>query len=96
MIQIEDINCIPIYESLNKRGYAVIPSFLTNEECHYFSERYLHTDLYRSVIDMERYRFGKGQYKYFAYPLPDQIQIIRESVYEPLARLANEWMSRWI
>ncbi len=93
MTQFENIDWLSIYESLNKQGYAVIPSFLNKEECNYYSERYLDRALYRSTIEMERYRFGKGQYNYFAYPLPDQIQTIRESIYEPLARLANLWMS---
>ncbi len=93
MLQIENIDWITIYESLSKNGYAVIPSFLTNHECNYYSGRYFQTEIYRSVIEMERYRFGKGQYKYFGYPLPDQLQIIRESFYKPLAVIANQWMS---
>ncbi len=50
--------------------------------------------LYRGTINMQRYRFGKGEYKYFSYPLPDLLQKIRESLYPPLALLANDWMKR--
>jgi uncharacterized protein len=50
--------------------------------------------LYRNTINMERYRFGKGEYKYFNYPLPLTIQSLRELLYSPLSRLANEWMDK--
>ena len=93
MIEITTIDWQPIYQSLNEKGYAIIRSFFTSEECNNFAERYSQRELYRSVIDMQRYRFGKGQYKYFAYPLPDQLQTIRTSLYEPLAVIANQWMA---
>jgi hypothetical protein len=48
--------------------------------------------LYRKTITMERYRFGKGEYKYFSYPLPPLIQSIRETVYPRLVPVANAWM----
>jgi hypothetical protein len=93
MIEITTIDWLPIYQSLNEKGYAIIRSFFSSEECNYFADRYSQPELYRSVIDMQRYRFGKGQYKYFAYPLPDQLQTIRTSLYEPLAVIANQWMA---
>jgi hypothetical protein len=48
--------------------------------------------LYRKTINMERYRFGLGEYKYFQYPLPAIIQQLRENVYPKLAPVANSWM----
>jgi hypothetical protein len=50
--------------------------------------------MYRSVINMQRYRFGKGEYKYFSYPLPPSIQKLRESFYKPLVPIANSWMQQ--
>ncbi len=83
-----------IEESLQVKGYAVIPSFLSKSECHTFINGFTDQSLYRTVIDMERYRFGKGQYKYFSYPLPSSLQLLREKLYSPLAEIANRWMSQ--
>lgn len=83
-----------IYDSLNTRGYAVIPSVLSKGECQHIMGFYNDSELFRNVISMERYRFGKGEYKYFNYPLPPVIQVLREDFYQPLSVLANEWMKR--
>ncbi len=83
-----------IYDSLNTKGYAHLPSVLSTAECDELQSMYPDSALYRSVINMQRYRFGKGEYKYFKYPLPDPLQTLRESFYEPLALLANSWMSQ--
>lgn len=55
---------------------------------------YQHETLYRSVINMKRYRFGEGEYKYFGYPIPSPVQLLRENFYPPLSRIANEWMNK--
>ena len=78
-------------ESLNNTGFARIEKFLTDEQCAGLIKNYTDDKLYRNTIDMKRYRFGEGQYRYFNYPLPDIIQKIRTQLYEPLAGLANEW-----
>lgn len=78
-------------DSLNTVGFARIKSFLTDEQCADLIKNYSNDQLYRSTIDMKRYRFGEGQYRYFSYPLPEVIQKIRTSLYEPLAVIANEW-----
>lgn len=78
-------------ESLNHTGFARIKKFLTDEQCTDLINNYSNDKLYRNTIDMKRYRFGEGQYRYFSYPLPNTIQKIRTSLYEPLAVIANEW-----
>jgi hypothetical protein len=78
-------------ESLNDTGFARIKNFLTDGECAGLINNYSNDNLYRSTIDMKRYRFGEGQYRYFNYPLPNIIQKIRTELYEPLAVIANEW-----
>jgi len=83
-----------VHQSLDENGYAIIPSILSKEECEDLTSLYSKSALYRSTINMQRYRFGKGEYKYFNYPLPGLLQKIRESFYPSLATLANEWMSR--
>ena len=78
-------------EVLNSAGFARIKGFLTGEQCADLIKNYSNDDLYRNTIDMKRYRFGEGQYRYFNYPLPEIIQKIRSELYEPLAVIANEW-----
>lgn len=78
-------------ESLNTTGFARLKNFLTDEQCANLIKNYSNDSLYRNTIDMKRYRFGEGQYRYFNYPLPDLIQQIRSFLYEPLAVIANEW-----
>jgi hypothetical protein len=80
-----------ICDSLNTQGFARIHKAITDADCGQLIEGYSNDDLYRSTIDMKRYRFGEGQYRYFNYPLPSLIQKIRTEYYGPLAKLANEW-----
>jgi len=78
-------------ESLNKQGYAILPSLLTAGECEKIIKLYDQPQCYRTTIDMQRYRFGKGEYKYFQYPLPGIIQKLRTDLYPSLSVIANEW-----
>ena len=78
-------------ESLWERGYAVTPAVLEPEECAGLIEMYGSEQRFRSHIVMARYRFGRGDYKYFNYPLPEPVQELREHSYPFLAPLANEW-----
>lgn len=79
-------------EDLHRNGHVVVPAVLTKEECCDLILGYDRAALYRKTINMERYRFGSGEYKYFQYPLPGLITTIRESVYPRLAPVANQWM----
>jgi hypothetical protein len=81
-----------IATDLNTAGYSKISKLLTADECLQLQSYYDDEKLYRSTINMQRYRFGKGEYKYFSYPLPLVIQSLREKMYEPLALIANDWM----
>ena len=94
MTSIEHMDWKKIYDSLNEKGYTIIPKVLSPDECRHLSGLYDDHYLYRNTINMERYRFGKGEYKYFNYPLPPTIQTLREIFYVPLSRLANEWMDK--
>jgi hypothetical protein len=78
--------------SLSAKGYASLPNLLSKQECDSMCDLYGTSALFRSVIDMQRYRFGKGEYKYFKYPLPAKMQSLREEMYEPLSIVANDWM----
>lgn len=90
MIAVEDIR-----DSLDRTGYAVAGPLLSQQECRQLDAMYDADDIeFRSVIDMARYNFGVGQYKYFAYPLPPVVQALRHKLYPPLAIIANAWAER--
>jgi uncharacterized protein len=94
MKDIQHMNWSTIYSALNEKGFYILPGVLSPEECRHLSGMYEDNYLYRNVINMQRYRFGKGEYKYFNYPLPPVIQSLRELFYTPLRILANEWMQK--
>ncbi|WP_020531999.1 2OG-Fe(II) oxygenase [Flexithrix dorotheae] len=81
-----------ISESINEKGYAIIPKTLSEEQCLELIQKYNNENLYRKTVVMERYRFGLGEYKYFDYPLPIIIQTLRETIYPILSPIANLWM----
>jgi len=83
-----------IADSMNRGGYAVIPSVLNEEECRRLKDDYANTGMYRKTVVMERYRFGLGEYKYFNYPLPDIIETIRTNIYPYLVPIANTWFAQ--
>jgi len=78
-------------ESLSARGYAVTAPILTMEECAEITALYADVSRFRSHVIMERHRFGVGDYKYFANPLPGIVADLRTSAYPHLAKVANDW-----
>jgi hypothetical protein len=78
-------------ESLSSRGYAVTAPILSPDECASLTALYGDADRFRSHIVMERFRFGLGDYKYFANPLPEIVSELRTSTYPFLAEAANRW-----
>ena len=75
-------------------GNAVIEGLLTPEQCRGIAELYPHEEQFRSHIRMARHGFGKGEYRYFKYPLPDLISGLRTALYPRLAFVANAWNER--
>jgi hypothetical protein len=80
-----------IEESLLENGYAHVRSALTPENARALRQLYDDDALFRSRVVMERHNFGSGEYKYFAYPLPDAVRELRENLYRDLAPVANRW-----
>jgi uncharacterized protein len=78
-------------QSLSERGYAVTDAVLTLAECNSLVGLFHEASPFRSHIIMERYRFGIGDYKYFANPLPELVAELRSSAYPHLADVANHW-----
>ena len=76
---------------LDVHGCAVTPPLLTVDECHELADLYTADAPFRSRVIMTRHGFGRGEYKYFAYPLPDPIAELRTALYPPLAEIANRW-----
>ena len=80
-----------IGSSLDEWGFARTPALLTPGECTELRALYDDDASFRSRVDMARYRFGVGEYKYFADPLPSTVQELRIRMYPPLAVIANRW-----
>ena len=76
---------------LGLQGSAVAPGLLSSEECAALASSYDDDALFRSRIVMERHSFGRGEYKYFSYPLPALIDDVRGAAYAHLAPIANRW-----
>ena len=76
---------------LDGDGWALAPSVLTPADCSSLSGLYEREEAFRSRVVMARHGFGRGEYKYFSYPLPDAVAELRASLYPPLSRVANRW-----
>src|SRR5215472_9534916 len=71
--------------SLDETGYALIPNLLSAAECAALARHYEDDRHFRSRVVMARHGFGRGEYKYFTYPLPEVVQHLRAALYPPLA-----------
>ncbi|TMJ06188.1 MAG: proline hydroxylase [Alphaproteobacteria bacterium] len=80
-----------IASELDAHGCATTGALLSADECAELSSRYGDDRIYRSRVIMARHGFGRGEYKYFAYPLPDTVASLRAALYPPLAEIANRW-----
>lgn len=80
------------FDHLREHGYERLGRLLTKRQCEDLRALYDHGGRFRSRIEMARYRFGKGEYQYFDYPLPDLVEHRRESLYRKLAPVARQWM----
>jgi len=77
--------------ALDERGSATIARLLATAECEALSGLYASEEHFRSRIVMARHGFGRGEYKYFSYPLPEIVASLRTSIYPQLAPIANHW-----
>jgi hypothetical protein len=80
-----------IEADLNARGYATTGVLLTPTECAGLIDGYDNDDLFRSRVVMARHGFGRGEYKYYAYALPDSVAELRGAFYQRLTSIANRW-----
>jgi hypothetical protein len=80
-----------IWTDLDEQGNALLPGVLSAPECGALAALYSSESIFRSRVVMGRHGFGRGEYKYFNYPLPNLIQGLRSALYPRLAPVANRW-----
>jgi hypothetical protein len=80
-----------IAASLDNNGWAMLDGLLTTEECRATAALYDKDEGFRSRVVMARHGFGRGEYKYFSYPLSPRVAELRETLYPHLAPIANRW-----
>lgn len=92
--RVEAVAWAGVDASLEAQGFAPLPAILEPSECDLLAGLYPQDVRFRSRIDMSRFRFGVGEYKYFAAPLPALVHSLRETLYARLAPIANRWSDR--
>jgi hypothetical protein len=80
-----------IARNLDELGYALLPNVLPPAECDWLTSLYACDDCFRTRVIMARHRFGRGEYKYFASPLPPLVAALREALFPPVSAIANRW-----
>ncbi|MGH9664344.1 MAG: 2OG-Fe(II) oxygenase [Bryobacteraceae bacterium] len=80
-----------VSQDLDAQGSAVVERLLSPDECQAIASLYPNDDIFRSRVAMGRHGFGRGEYKYFSYPLPDLVAGLRTAVYSRLVPIANRW-----
>lgn len=90
-IRLAGIDWAPIAASLDERGYALTPALLAPAACRALAALYGDDAAFRSRIVMQRHGFGKGEYKYFRYPLPSVVDALRRALYPPLVPVVDRW-----
>jgi hypothetical protein len=89
-----DIDWTAITAQLDQTGSATLPALLAPDVCDEVSGMYGDDTAFRSTVVMGRHGFGRGEYRYFAYPLPSPVQALRAELYPHLAPIANAWHER--
>ena len=85
------IDWTAVATELDAQGCALIPGLLDRAQCRRVAGWWDDRDRFRSEVVMARHGYGRGAYRYFAYPLPDPVAELRAALYPPLARIANRW-----
>ena len=89
--RVDEFNWLGIARDLDQQGNAVVEQLLSPEECRAIAGLYSNDNVFRSRVVMERHGFGRGEYKYFRYPLPHLLSELRTAVYPHLVPVANRW-----
>ena len=89
--RIAAINWNAVHAGLDAQGAAVIPELLAPAACRGLAAMYPQDECFRSRVVMARHGFGRGEYRYFASPLPSAVERLRTALYPPLVPVANRW-----
>jgi uncharacterized protein len=89
--RVKAIDWEQVLQELDAQGNAKLDRILTPDECHELSSLYQHDDSFRSTVVMQQHGFGRGEYRYFNYPLPGIVARLRTAVYPLLVPVANRW-----
>jgi hypothetical protein len=90
----DDHDWAALTADLDARGWAILPGLLDPATCAAISAGYDDPARFRSQVVMARHGFGRGEYRYYRYPLPDPIAQLRTALYPPLVGIANRWHER--
>ncbi len=90
-VEVDALDWPTIESELDAQGSAVVGPLLSTEHCRLLREAYEDESLYRKTVVMGRHGFGRGEYRYYDYPLPSAIAALRTALYPHLARVANRW-----
>ncbi len=91
MNRVDSIDWTDIANNLDSSGWAIVRGILSAPEAESVAALYSQPAGFRSTVVMARHGFGRGEYKYFSYPLPPLIAELREAMYPPLSSIANRW-----
>jgi uncharacterized protein len=91
MQRVEALDWNHISQTLDSHGNAIIENLISSNDCDALVNLYSEDNIFRSRVVMEQHGFGRGEYKYFNYPLPDIIVSLRTRIYAHLAPIANRW-----
>lgn len=90
-VRVDSLDWRSIAADLDARGHAMGAGLLTPAQCEALAALYASERLFRSRVIMSRHGFGRGEYQYFNYPLPDVVATLRGSLYPHLVPIANRW-----
>lgn len=91
--RLDAIDWLAVEQALDAHGNALLPGLLSESECTGLAALYAQEAGFRSRVVMQRHGYGRGEYRYFAYPLPPLVAGLREALYPPLAGVANRWQA---
>ena len=83
-----------ITAAVNDHGGALLPRLLTSAEAARLRKLYANNELFRATVDMERHRYGAGQYRYLRAPYPEPIEALKQALYPRLLPIAREWWAK--
>jgi hypothetical protein len=92
--RLRELDWTQVHADLDAQGWSVVPNLLTHAEAAAITGLYHRQQGFRSQVIMSRHGFGRGEYKYFSYPLPPLIQALRTAAYPHLVPIANQWYQR--